>query len=96
VNTYLSEHLSGMKVVQMFGREEASQKEFSEANNTLRDSYLKERSIVAVFRPLTDFLSSVAIGILIYAGGLPPEPGTHEHRDPDRLHQPGGESFSAP
>jgi ATP-binding cassette subfamily B multidrug efflux pump len=56
-------------VVQMFGREEASQKEFSEANNTLRDSYLKERSIVAVFRPLTDFLSSVAIGILIFAGG---------------------------
>jgi ATP-binding cassette subfamily B multidrug efflux pump len=69
VNTFLSEHLSGMKVVQMFGREEASQKEFSEANNTLRDSYLKERSIVAVFRPLTDFLSSVAIGILIFAGG---------------------------
>jgi ATP-binding cassette subfamily B multidrug efflux pump len=69
VNTYLSEHLSGMKVVQMFGRESASQKEFSETNNNLRDSYLKERSIVAVFRPLTDFLSSVAIGILIYAGG---------------------------
>jgi len=69
LNTFLSEHLSGMKVVQMFGKEEPIFQDFQKHNTQLRNSYLKERAIMAIFRPLMDFLSSVTLGILIYFGG---------------------------
>jgi ATP-binding cassette, subfamily B, multidrug efflux pump len=68
VNTFLSEHISGMDVVQMFGREKRSSHEFLERNEGLKAANLRENRIMAYFRPLIDMFTSVSIGLIIYFG----------------------------
>ncbi|HUX12430.1 MAG TPA: ABC transporter ATP-binding protein [Spirochaetia bacterium] len=68
VNTYLSEHLSGMIVVQLFGRENHSQTEFDERNRQLNRSNLTQVYVFATFRPIIDLFSSVSVAIIIYFG----------------------------
>jgi len=68
VNAFLSEHISGIAVVQIFAREKRSFKEFDERNTTLLQANLKEVFVFALFRPFTQFLKSFSIGIIIYFG----------------------------
>ena len=69
VNAFLSEHISGMEVVQIFGRENVSKKDFSMKNQELLKSNLAEMMVFAVFRPLINLLTSVSIGTILYFGG---------------------------
>jgi ATP-binding cassette subfamily B protein len=68
VNAFLSEHISGIAVVQIFAREKRSFKEFDERNTSLLKANLKEVFVFALFRPFTQFLKSFSIGIIIYFG----------------------------
>ncbi len=68
VNTYLSEHLSGIIVVQLFGREDRSRKEFDERNQELNRSNLTQIYVFATFRPIIDLFSSVSVAVIIYFG----------------------------
>jgi ATP-binding cassette subfamily B protein len=68
VNGFLSERIMGMEIVQSFGREKQSLKEFTEKNKNLLKANLGEMYVFATFRPLIDFLSSVSIGIILYFG----------------------------
>ncbi|MDA3940998.1 MAG: ABC transporter ATP-binding protein [Spirochaetia bacterium] len=68
VNTFLSEHISGMDIVQMFGREAASKKEFGERNKKLLKANLSEMYVFAVFRPLMNLFTAVSISVIIYFG----------------------------
>ena len=68
LNGYLSEHLSGMKVVQVFNQQTKIKQSFSKANNDLKNSSLKEMYTFAVYRPLLFLLSMVATLIAIYVG----------------------------
>ncbi len=69
VNSFLSEHISGMDIVQMFGRERASSIEFEEHNDKLFKANLSELYVFAFFRPLMNLFTSVTLGIIIYFGG---------------------------
>jgi ATP-binding cassette, subfamily B, multidrug efflux pump len=68
VNAFLSEHLSGMSVVQLFVRERKVWSEFSEKNDELMKANLGEMYVFATFRPIIDLLSSVSIAVVIYFG----------------------------
>ena len=68
VNAYLSEHISGMEVVQMFGREEAAGGSFNERNDRLYRASLREMYVFAPFRAAIDFLTTVSTGVILYFG----------------------------
>jgi ATP-binding cassette subfamily B protein len=68
LNGYLSEHLSGMKVVQVFNQQGKIKQSFSKANHELKKSSLKEMYTFAVYRPLLFLLSMTATLIAIYVG----------------------------
>ena len=69
LNTFLSEHLSGMKLVRVFGREEQKFREFERKNGSLYNAGFREMMVFAVFRPLIYLLSIAALMIIMVAGG---------------------------
>lgn len=68
LNAFLSEHISGVSTVQLFGREEASSKRFSIHNTELLDANLGEMHVFAVFRPLVDFFASLSVAVVLVVG----------------------------
>lgn len=70
VNSFLSEHISGIRVVQFFTRENRVRSAFEEANDNLMRANLGEMYIFATFRPIIDFLSSLSLGVILYFGAL--------------------------
>ncbi len=68
VNAFLSEHLQGIAVVQLFGREKASREAFAKENEGLLHANLTELMVNAVFRPLIDVLWAVSLAFLIWFG----------------------------
>ncbi|MFZ9139326.1 MAG: ABC transporter ATP-binding protein [Bacilli bacterium] len=68
LNAFLSEHLSGMKVVQVFNQEKKIKQSFHMINRQLRNSSLKEMYTFAVYRPSLYFLSMLATLIAIFIG----------------------------
>jgi len=68
VNTFLSEHISGMDIVQMFGKEKESGDEFNKKNTDLLKANLSEMYVFAVFRPLMNLFTAVSVSVVIYFG----------------------------
>ena len=66
VNAFLSENLSGMKIIQVFNQEEKKYQEFSKKNNELKKSNLKEVWTFAIFRPVIYVLYMTALTIVVY------------------------------
>ena len=69
LNTFLSEHLSGMKIIQLFGREKQKVQEFDRKNGALYRAGFREMMIYAIFRPLITFLGVAALMIIMVTGG---------------------------
>ena len=69
INAFLSEHISGMRVVQLFVREARSLAEFRERNRGLLSANLREMYVFAVFRPIVDLLATTSLAIVLYFGG---------------------------
>lgn len=69
INTYLSEHISGMKLIQIFAREQEKYEEFKGKNRELFQANYREMMVFAVFRPLMYILSILALVIIIGVGG---------------------------
>jgi len=69
INAYLQEHVSGMAVVQLFNREERAFAKFSEVNAVHMDAYKDAVMAHAVYYPVVEVLSSVAIACVIWFGG---------------------------
>ena len=67
MNTYLSEHLSGMKVIQLFGQELKKLHEFSDKNDKLYQAGFREMMVYAIFRPGIYFTSILALAVVIVA-----------------------------
>ncbi len=70
LNSYLQEHLSGMRVVQLFGWEEQSAQEFARINHDHLEAHLRSITIYAVFFPVIEVLTAVALALLLWYGGL--------------------------
>lgn len=70
INAYLAESLSGMRVIQIFAREQAQAEEFDEVNMDHYRASMRQLYVFAVFRPLLDLLSNLALALLLWYGGL--------------------------
>jgi ATP-binding cassette subfamily B protein len=70
VNSFFAEHIAGIKVIQLFTREESSAREFEAINRDLMKSNLGEMYVFATFRPIIDLLGSLSLGIILYFGAL--------------------------
>jgi ATP-binding cassette subfamily B multidrug efflux pump len=70
LNAFLQERLSGMRVVQLFSREEASAERFAELNREHLAAHLRSITIYAIFFPVVEVLTAVAMALLLWYGGL--------------------------
>ena len=70
LNAYLQERLSGMRVVQLFGREADSAAQFAQLNQEHLEAHRRSITIYAVFFPVVELLSAIAMALLLYYGGL--------------------------
>ena len=68
INIFLSENLSGMKIIQIFNREERKKNEFDEKNNELKKAKFGEIFVFGVFRPVVYMLYISSVLCLFYLG----------------------------
>ncbi len=69
INTYLSENLSGMKITQIFNREERKMKDFKQKSKALGTAKQNEIFVFGIFRPMVYMLYISSILCLFYLGG---------------------------
>ena len=69
INAYLQEHVSGMVVLQLFNRERRAYDRFKEINRSHMDAYKDAIMAYAVYYPVVDVLSAVAIACVVWFGG---------------------------
>jgi ATP-binding cassette subfamily B protein len=70
VNAFLAEHLSGMKIIQIFNQEQRKLEEFDEKNKKLRNSYYKQILVFGIYRPSMYLVYMLAVLIMFYVGGM--------------------------
>lgn len=69
INTYLSENLSGMKITQIFNREERKMKDFVSRSRNLGKAKSKQMFVFGIFRPMVYALYISSVLCLFYLGG---------------------------
>lgn len=69
LNTFLSENISGMRLIQIFANEEMKYHEFMDKSQDLYRANIQQLTVFAIFRPMIYFLSQVALAIVLYTGG---------------------------
>jgi ATP-binding cassette, subfamily B, multidrug efflux pump len=69
LNSFLQEHISGTVILQIFNREKKAQQQFDSINARYRDAYVRSIFYHAVFYPVVELISAVAIGLIIWYGG---------------------------
>ncbi len=72
LNTFVQEHLTGMRIVQIFNREEEEYKRFDAINKEHRDANIRSVLYYSVFFPVVEILSAISIGLIVWwgAGGV--------------------------
>ncbi|MGI6510227.1 MAG: ABC transporter ATP-binding protein [Erysipelotrichaceae bacterium] len=68
LNTFLSEHISGMKLIQIFAREKEKFAQFEEKSDDLYNTRIKELLVFAFFRPFTSLIANLALVAIVYKG----------------------------
>ena len=76
LNTYLSENISAMKLIQVFHREKEKQQEFHERSEDLFQSNFREIVVYGTFRPLIYLISIVSLAAVLGIGGIQVLDGT--------------------
>lgn len=68
LNTFLSENISGMRIIQIFGRERRKFEEFDQKSYQLYRAYHREMMVFAIFRPLIYILSVLSLMVVLGVG----------------------------
>ena len=68
VNAFLSENLSGMKIIQAFNQEPKKRQVFYDKSNQLRKSYMNEILVFGTYRPLMYLFSMIGILLILFLG----------------------------
>jgi ATP-binding cassette subfamily B protein len=68
INAFLSEHLSGMKLIQIFNREEKKFQEFKEKNTVLKNAYYQEILTFSLYRPFMYSLYILGLLLVLWQG----------------------------
>ena len=69
INTYLSENLSGIKITQIFNREDRKMQDFLEKSRTLKRAKQARMLVFSIFRPMVYMLYISSVMFLLYMGG---------------------------
>jgi ATP-binding cassette subfamily B multidrug efflux pump len=69
INAFLQEHITGMPVVQLFGREARAYGEFMEINDRHRVANVRSIFYYAVYFPGVELITALGIGLLVWVGG---------------------------
>jgi ATP-binding cassette subfamily B protein/subfamily B ATP-binding cassette protein MsbA len=69
INAAMAENISGMRIIQIFGREKKKFEEFDRVNHDYFRAGMQELRVYAIFRPAMDLISSLALALLIWFGG---------------------------
>ncbi len=70
LNGFVQERVTGMKIVQLFNRERIEYNNFKEINNKHKEAHVKTVWYYSIFFPIAEILSSIAIGLIVWYGGL--------------------------
>ena len=70
INAFLQERITGMPVVQLFGQEARELRKFHRINADHLDAHLRSITYYALFFPVIEVLSAVALALIIWYGGL--------------------------
>ena len=70
LNGFIQERVTGMRIVQLFSREREEYKNFVEINEKHKQAHIKTVWYNSIFFPVSEILSAVAIGLLVWYGGL--------------------------
>ena len=69
INAYLHERITGMRVVQFFNREEADARRHEEINRDYLEAHLRSITYYALFFPVIEVFTAIAIALIIWYGG---------------------------
>ncbi|MEL0454616.1 ABC transporter ATP-binding protein [Flavobacteriaceae bacterium SZ-1-7] len=70
LNSFVQERLTGMKILQLFTREDVEYKKFKAINERHKKAWLKTVWYNSIFFPIADLASSVTVGLVAWYGGL--------------------------
>ena len=65
LNTFVQEHLTGINIVKIFGREEIESEKFKKINEKHKKAHIKSVWAYSIFMPIVDILSSLSLALLI-------------------------------
>jgi ATP-binding cassette, subfamily B, multidrug efflux pump len=69
INAFLHERISGMRVVQLFNREEADARRMDEVNRDYLEAHLRSITYYALFFPVIEVFTAIALALIIWYGG---------------------------
>jgi ATP-binding cassette subfamily B multidrug efflux pump len=69
INTFTQEHVSGIRVVQLFGRERRTLEHFKEVNAHHLEAHLRSITYYALFFPVIEVLTAIALALILWYGG---------------------------
>lgn len=70
LNTFVQERVTGMKIVQLFSREEIEFEKFKEINDKHNKAWIKTVWYNSIFFPVADIISSFTLGFIVWYGGV--------------------------
>ncbi len=70
LNGFVQERVTGMKIVQLFNREKIEYENFIEINEKHKKAHIRTVWYFSIFYPIAEILSSIAVGLLVWYGGL--------------------------
>ena len=70
LNSFVQERISGMKIVQLFSREDTEYKAFKDINDKHKKAWIRTVWYNSIFFPIAEMSSSVTIGLVVWYGGL--------------------------
>jgi len=68
LNTFLQEHITGIRIIQYFAREDQEMKKFKQINSMHRDAHIRSNWYYSIFFPVVEIISAVSIGLLVWYG----------------------------
>jgi len=68
LNTFLQEHITGIRIIQYFAREDQEMKKFKLINSKHRDAHIRSNWYYSIFFPVVEIISAVSIGLLVWYG----------------------------
>ncbi len=68
LNTFLQEHISGIRIIQYFARENQEMRKFKKINARHRDAHIRSNWYYSIFFPVVEIISALSIGLLVWYG----------------------------